>query len=82
MVYYQDDHLQVVKIEYFDRKNEILKTADFGPYSKIGGFWRTAYIDMKNHQTGKKSRLEWDMNLRKVGVKLDDEEFERDSLTD
>ena len=70
------------KIEYFDRKNELLKTATFSNYKqyKVGMkvLWRASKIHMINLQTGKKSTITW--TNRKLGVEFDEDEFEKDSL--
>ena len=70
------------KVEYYDRKNELLKTAVFSEYReyKVGGksLWRANKIHMVNIQTGKKSTITW--SNRKLGVEFDGDEFEKDSL--
>lgn len=48
-----------LKVEYFDRKREHLKTAIFSDYKKIGGVWRIGKIVMQNHQNDKKTILVW-----------------------
>ena len=58
----------VQKVEYFDRKSELLKTAIFSDYKKIGGVWRTGKIVMTNHQSGKKTILEWRDDKVNVGL--------------
>ena len=72
------------KVEYYDRKNELLKTATFSDYReyKVGGktLWRANKIHMVNIQTGKKSTITW--SNRKLGVEFDEDEFEKDSLLD
>ena len=62
------------KVEYYDRKGELLKTALFKDYKKYGKFWRFGSIHMDNVQTRKKSIMTW--NSRKVGVKHDEDEFD------
>ncbi len=63
----------VQKVEYFDRKSELLKTAVFSEYKKLNGVWRTGKIVMTNHQSGKKTILEWRDD--KVNVGLSDKDF-------
>ena len=48
------------RIEYYDRKNALLKTynaSDFQLYA--GKYWRPGQMLMVNHQTGKQTRLQW-----------------------
>ena len=69
-----------LKIQYFDRKGDLLKTATFSGFAKHGKFWRPHKIKMTNHQTRKRSTLEW--KNRKLNVKHDDDEFDKDELAD
>ncbi|MFT5112581.1 MAG: hypothetical protein ACI8P9_001908 [Parasphingorhabdus sp.] len=49
-----------LKIEFYDRKNSLLKTLSFHDYKQyIDKFWRASKLSMLNHQTGKSSSLEW-----------------------
>ena len=55
-----------LKIDYFDRKGELLKTAIFSNYRKHGKWWRQNKIIMSNHQTSKESIIVWtDQKLEK-----------------
>lgn len=72
------EYLNPLKIEYYDRKGELLKTATFTGYTKHGKYWRMGGIKMVNHQTKKESHLTW--SERKVGVELRDKAFESDEL--
>lgn len=73
-------YMQPLKIEYFDRKGELLKTATFSGYTKHGKWFRAADLTMVNHQTKKQSKLAW--RERKVGIELRAKEFESDELDD
>ncbi|MGE0734109.1 MAG: outer membrane lipoprotein-sorting protein [Alphaproteobacteria bacterium] len=67
------------KVEYFDRKNEKLKTltaADFRRYQDK--FWRSHKLEMINHQNGKATDLVWESY--EFGVGLKDDDFTRTSL--
>lgn len=49
---------QVRKVEFYDRKGELLKTLlleDYKPYAS--GYWRAHKLSMANHQTGKSTDL-------------------------
>ena len=65
-VWMDKEHRQAHKIEYYDRKEEKLKTFTFEGYTQFGKHWRPASIFADNHQTGKKSKLTW--NNRKNGL--------------
>lgn len=57
------------KVEYYDRKHELLKTAYFQDYKKISGIWRIGKIVMKNHQNDKQTILVWKNETVKNGLK-------------
>ena len=73
-------YMNAVKIEYFDRKGELLKTGVFTGWEKIGAFWRVKKIEMVNKQTRKRSSLVW--KSRKLGIELDEDDFDSDELAD
>ncbi len=60
------------KIEYYDRKKELLKTAIFSDYKKIDGVWRVGRIEMRNHQNDKSTILIWKEDKIKAGLKEKD----------
>lgn len=70
------------KVEYYDRRGELLKVATFEGYKKykVGGktMFRASSIKMDNVQTKKKSIFTW--KTRDLGVSLDSGEFEQRSL--
>ena len=74
------EYLNPLRIEYFDRKNELLKVAAFEGYKKLGKYWRFGTIRMDNVQTKKKSVLTWEN--RELGVKLAAENFDSARLED
>ena len=48
------------KVEYYDRKNELLKTLTYDGYKQyLSKYWRPAHMYMVNHQTGKSTDLHW-----------------------
>ncbi|MFT7235438.1 MAG: outer membrane lipoprotein-sorting protein [Methylophagaceae bacterium] len=48
------------KIDYYDRKNSLLKTQRFKDYKHyLNEFWRARTVEMVNHQTGKSTTLFW-----------------------
>lgn len=62
----------ILKVEYYDRKHELLKTAFFENYKKISGVWRVGKMTMKNHQNDKKTILIWKNETVKNGLKEKD----------
>ena len=70
--------LQANKIEYYDRKDELLKTAVFSGYKKIKKWWRPGSIKMVNHQTKKSSIMNW--KDRKLGLNFTSKDFHKHSL--
>lgn len=77
-------YMNPIKVEYFDRKGELLKTAEFSGYTKFGKYWRAATIHMVNHQTQKQSWLIFDeRKLGKLGsLGLEDDVFDHEALED
>ena len=54
------EHYRSIKIEYYDRKNSLLKTLDFIGYNEYAEkYWRADRYEMMNHQTGKSTSLLW-----------------------
>jgi len=70
---------QPLKVEYYDRKNALLKTLTFQGYHQyLGRFWRADRFYMVNHQTGKTTELVWRNYRFQTG--LTDRDFDRNSL--
>lgn len=68
-----------LKIEFYDRKNKLLKTLTFSEYKQYDGkFWRPSGAHMINHQTNKSTELIWSNYQFKTGLK--DSDFDRNSL--
>jgi hypothetical protein len=78
MVWLDKEYLNPLRIEYFDRKDELLKTASFSGYRKLGKLWRFGRIEMVNVQTKKRSVLTW--NDRQLGAKLNTAAFDSTAL--
>lgn len=70
---------QPLKVEYYDRKNALLKTLTFHDYEQyLDRYWRSAIMEMQNHQTGKGTTLIWENYRFKNG--LTDRDFDRNTL--
>ena len=70
---------RVRKVDYFDRKNSLLKTLTSTDYRKyLDKYWRPDQMYMVNHQTGKSTKLI--MSNYKFRTGLQDSDFSRNSL--
>jgi outer membrane lipoprotein-sorting protein len=79
VIWMDKEHYKERKIEYYDRKNSLLKTLTFGDYQLHDGrFWRAHEMVMVNHQTGKSTRL-LQSNFR-FNVGLTDRDFDKNAL--
>lgn len=68
-----------LKVEYFDRKNILLKTLTFNDYKQyLGKYWRSHKQSMKNHQNGKITLLTFSEYQFKKGLSANN--FTRNSL--
>jgi outer membrane lipoprotein-sorting protein len=67
--------LLVKKVDYYDRKQELLKTATFSDWKKIDGIYVMGKIHMKNHQNSKETILLWQNQTIKAG--LSDSDFSK-----
>ncbi len=68
-----------LKIEYYDRKQSLLKTLMLSGYEKhLNKFWRPGKLDMVNHQTGKSTTLTFKDYKFKNG--FSDSDFDQNSL--
>ena len=73
------DRYVAEKIEFYDRKNDLLKTlANDGYKQYLEQYWRPNEMFMENHQTGKSTLLKWENYKFKNG--LSDKDFSRNSL--
>nr|VFK24349.1 MAG: outer membrane lipoprotein-sorting protein [Candidatus Kentron sp. MB]VFK34309.1 MAG: outer membrane lipoprotein-sorting protein [Candidatus Kentron sp. MB]VFK76646.1 MAG: outer membrane lipoprotein-sorting protein [Candidatus Kentron sp. MB] len=75
IVWIDKEIYQPRKIEYFDRKNSLLKILTFHDYKKyVGKYWRPGRMEMANQQTGKSTKLTWKKYRFNKG--LDDSDFD------
>ncbi len=59
-VWINKSNYRPLKVDYYDRKNELLKTLMFSGYKTYeGNYWRADRMHMINHQSGKETILEW-----------------------
>ena len=61
------------KVDYYDRKGQLLKTFTPSEYKQyLGKFWRAHRMNMVNHQSRKSTELVWSNVKFKTGLKDDD----------
>ena len=80
VVWIDKGYMNAVRIDYYDRKGDLLKQAEFSGFKKYGKFWRASTINVANRRTRKRSRLTW--KTRKLNVEHDEDQFDNDELAD
>ena len=79
IVWVDKEMYRPVKIEYYDRKNALLKTLTSTGYQQyLDKYWRPSTMLMVNHINGKSTELTW-ANY-KFGNGLSDRDFDKNSL--
>ncbi len=74
VVWWDDAEYRVQRIDFYDRKNQLLKTLEYEGYQEfLGEYWRPAKMVMTNHQNGKSTDLVFD--AWEFGIGLDESEF-------
>jgi len=60
---------RLLKADYYDRKDELLKTLTASDYKQyLGHYWRPGKMEMINHLNGKSTTLEWNDYQFKTGL--------------
>ena len=79
IVWMDKEHYKERKIEFYDRKNALLKTLLFNDYNQyLDQYWRAHDMHMENHQTGKSTNLLQSNYQYRTGLK--DRDFDKNSL--
>jgi outer membrane lipoprotein-sorting protein len=79
IVWYDQEEYRVLKIDFYDRKDELLKTLTYAGYQQyVGRYWRADEMHMVNEQTGKSTTLVWQDYEFQNG--LEDRDFDKNSL--
>ena len=79
IIWLDKEHYKERRIEYYDRKDSLLKTLVFKDYNlHKDKFWRAHDMYMENHQTGKSTRLL--QTNYEFDVGLTDRDFDKNSL--
>jgi outer membrane lipoprotein-sorting protein len=70
---------RILKAEFYDRKNSLLKTLTFEGYDEyLDQYWRPDEMHMVNHQNGKSTSLYWSNYEFQTGLK--DSDFSQNAL--
>lgn len=80
VLYIDKQRFVVLKIEFFDKKKELLKTAEYSDYKNIKGTLRVSKITMNNHQNFKATTLEYVDD--QIHLNLDEKIFSKRYLKD
>ncbi len=79
VIWLDTEEYRPIKIDFYDRKNALLKTLTFTEYQQyLGQYWRPHKLEMINHQTGKKSIVNNSNYQFKTG--LTDSDFNKSKL--
>ncbi len=79
VAWYDQEEYRLAKVEFYDRKNELLKTLSYRGYQQyLDQYWRADEMFMENHQTGKSTVLRWADYAFQTG--LTERDFDQNSL--
>jgi len=79
VVWMEQNNYLVLRVDFYDRKDELLKSLVSHGYKIYEGrFWRPDSATMTNHRTGKKSTLKWTEHQLEAG--LTESDFSRRAL--
>ena len=79
IVWYDQAEYRLMKVDYYDRKDALLKTLTYHEYTQyLDQYWRAHRMEMQNHQTGKSTTLQFSDIEFQTG--LSEREFEQASL--
>ncbi len=72
-VWLDKEAYRMIKVDFYDRKKEILKTLQASDYQQyLDRYWRPGRMEMVNHQNGKSTVLEWSNYQFKTGLTEND----------
>lgn len=78
-VWIDKEGYRMIKADFFDRKDEPLKTLTSSDYQQyLGHYWRPGKMEMVNHQNGKSTILTWNNYSFKTG--LTEQDFKSQTL--
>jgi len=80
VVWFDQTEYRIQRIEFYDRKESLLKTFTPSGYRQYARrFWRADAMSMVNHQTGKSTDLLW--HDYRFGTGLGEGDFTQNALT-
>jgi hypothetical protein len=80
VVWIDQHEYRVWRVDYYDRRGDLLKTLRVLRYGKYAGdFWRPRVLHMVNHQSGASTTLQW--SDYRFGTGLQEEDLDRSRLT-
>lgn len=69
VVWVDTEHYRPMRIDFYDRKDDLLKTLVYADYRQyLGRYWRAHELRMENHQTGKGTVLTFTEYRFQVGL--------------
>ncbi len=78
-VWIDKSEYRLQKIEFYDRKDSLLKIQHFSDYQQyLDQYWRAHTMTMENQQSGKSTTLQWSNYTFRNG--LTDKDFEKNDL--
>ena len=79
IVWFDQAEYRLQKIDFYDRKNELLKTLTYVDYQRyLDRYWRVDRLEMVNHRTGKSTTLSFANYQFQTG--LTDRDFDQSAL--
>ena len=73
VIWLDKDEYRAQRIDFYDRKNELLKTLRPTEYKQyLKKYWRALKMNMVNHQSGKSTELQWKDFKFKTSLKASD----------
>ncbi len=79
VVWYDQAEYRLQKVDFYDRKNDLLKTLTYHEYQQyFDQYWRADRMEMVNHQTGKSTTLSFTNYQFRTG--LTDRDFDQSAL--
>ncbi len=79
VVWYDQEEYRVLKVDFYDRRDDLLKTLTYSGYHQyLDRYWRADEMHMVNHQTGKSTTLVWSDYRFQTG--LSERDFDQNAL--
>ena len=73
VVWIDKEEYRIMRVDYYDRKESLLKTLIMSDYEQyLDRYWRAGTLQMDNHQTGKSTTLQFANYEFQVGLQASD----------